>query len=89
MRSGLRVHFLHQNVRDIVVILEEGNPPHPQFPRCDIMVPWSALNGHHPNISQCAKGAERKWKRCGLAAEEMREITERDFQAYGRPLILA
>ena len=29
-RSAMRVHFFHQPVWDIVVILEEGNLPHPR-----------------------------------------------------------
>ena len=28
-RTEMRVHFWHQHVRDIMVILEEGNIPHP------------------------------------------------------------
>ena len=31
-RTEMRVQFWHRNVRDIVVILEEGNIPHPWFP---------------------------------------------------------
>ena len=27
MRTAIRVHFLHQHVRDTIVILEEVNPP--------------------------------------------------------------
>ena len=30
MSMAMQVHFLHQHVLDIVVILEEGNLPHPQ-----------------------------------------------------------
>ena len=33
MRPSLRVHFLHQNMQDTEVILEEGNLPHPWFPQ--------------------------------------------------------
>ena len=43
---------------------------------------WKVLNGRHTTTAQCAKGAERK--RCRLETEEMREITERAFQAYVR-----
>ena len=78
----MRVHFWHRNVRDTVVILEEGNLPHPLFPLCDMLV--EALNGTHICTAQCNLGAERK--RWQLAAEEEREVTARDFSAYGRPL---
>ena len=36
---GMQVHFLHRHVLDTVVILEEGNLPHPRCTRCDMMVP--------------------------------------------------
>ena len=29
-RTAMRVHFLHRNVQNNVVILEEGNLPHPR-----------------------------------------------------------
>ena len=80
----MRVHFWHRHVRDTVVILEEGNLPHPCCPLCDIMVPWKALNGTHRRTEQCNRGAERKRQK--LATEEEMEVTDRDFSAYGRPL---
>ena len=43
-RMEMRVHFLHQNVLDTVVILEEGNLPHPWY----MLVPRRTLNGRHP-----------------------------------------
>ena len=57
---AMRVHFFHRNVQDTVIILEEGNLPHPLCPRCDILVPWSSLIGRHLSTTQFAKGAERK-----------------------------
>ena len=50
------------------------------------MVPCAALNGRHPNTAQCTKGEE--WKRCRLATEEMRNITEWDLRAYVLPFNL-
>ena len=73
-------------MRYIVIILEKGNLPHPRFPRFDILVPWAALNGLHPNTTQCAKGSERNWHR--LATEEMRDSKEHYLWQCGRPLIL-
>ena len=57
-RIGLHVHFLHRHMRDTMVIREKGNLPHPRLPSCDMLVPWSALNGHHPNIAQYANGVK-------------------------------
>ena len=80
----MRVHFLHWHVLDTVVILEEGNLPHPRCPRCDILVPRRALNGRHPSTAQCARGAERKRRQ--LAEADPGESSERVFEAYGEPL---
>ena len=46
-RTDMRMHFCNQHVRDIVIILEEGNPPHSRCSRCNMLVPWRALNGRH------------------------------------------
>ena len=59
----MRVHFVHRNILDTAVILEEGNSPHPQCARCDMQVPRRALNRRHLGTSQCLKGAERKRRR--------------------------
>ena len=67
-----------------MIILEEGNLPHQWCPQCDMLVPWRALNRRHLATAQCALGAERK--RRWLAEEELREISERAFQAYGYPV---
>ena len=79
-RTAMRVHFFHQHVRDTVIIVEEGNLPHPWCPRCNMLVPLRAMNGRHLAIAQFAKGEERKRRR--LADEELRESSERYFQAY-------
>ena len=57
----MRVHFVHRHVHDTVVILEEGNPPLPRCPRCDLQVSMNVLNGHHLGNSQWRTGTE--WKR--------------------------
>ena len=80
-RWKMRVHLFHRLVLDTVIILEERNLPHPRFPRCDMLVPWRALNGCHLATAQYAKGAERK--RRWMAIEDMRESLERAFQSYG------
>ena len=67
-----------------MVILEEGNPPHPRYPRYDMLVPWVELNVRHTTNGQCAKGVEQKRHR--LMADKMREITARSLHAYSRLL---
>ena len=74
------VHFLHPHVLDTVVILEEGNSPHPQCARCNMLVPRQPLKGRHPATAQCARRAERKRRR--LAEAETRKRVERAFEAY-------
>ena len=77
MQTTMQVHFFHLYVRDTVIILEEVNLPHPRCPRCDMLVPWCALNGRHLVTSKCAKGGERKSQQ--LEEEELWESTERAF----------
>ena len=83
-RTAMRVHFVHRKVQDTVVMLEEGNLPHPWCPWCDLQVPRKALNGSHLGTAQCKKGAERKRRR--LAETETRENSERALHAYGKPM---
>ena len=54
-RTAMQVHLLHWNVRDSVIIFEEGNLPHLRCPRCGILVPWITLNGRHLPNAQCAR----------------------------------
>ena len=83
-RTAMWMHFFNRHVQDIVIILEEGNLPHPRCRRCDMLVPWRALNGRHHATAQCAKGAERK--RHWMEEVELRESIERAFESYGNPL---
>ena len=46
-RVNLWVHFVHHHVGDKIVILKEGNRPHPRFPNCDMFVPCMALKRRH------------------------------------------
>ena len=84
MRTAMWEHFLHRNVLDTMVILEKVNLPHPQCTQYNIMVPWRALNSRQPDVSQYARGAERK--RRLLAEEELRDSLERSLEACGVPL---
>ena len=67
-----------------MIILEEGNLPHPRCSQCNMLVPWRALTGRHHATAMCKKGAERK--RRWMAEAELRDSTERAFEAYGKPL---
>ena len=35
--TAIRVHFSHRNIQNTVIIQEEGKPPHPRLPRCEMM----------------------------------------------------
>ena len=83
-RTAMQVNVLHWHVRDTVVILEEGNFPHPRCPRYNMLVPWRDLNGRQLSTAQCTRGAEQKRRR--IVEEEMQEISERVFHAYVSPL---
>ena len=78
------VHFVYRHVLDTVVILEEGNSPHPRCAQCDMQVPRRALNGRHLGTAQCHKGAERKRQR--LAEVVTRDNSEQAFEAFGAPI---
>ena len=49
-----------------------------------MLATWRDLNGRHHATVMCKKGAERKRRR--MAEAELRESTERYFEAYRKPL---
>ena len=67
-----------------MIILEEGNLPHPRCSRCDMMVPWRELNVRHHATATCRKGKEQKMR--WTAEAELMESTERAFDDYGKPI---
>ena len=75
---------MDRHVQDKIVILEEGNLPHPRFPACDMFISWAALNRRHTLSDIYAQGAERKRRR--MADEEAWEGAVTALQAYERPL---
>ena len=77
-------NFFHQHVRETVLILEEGNLSHQQFPSCNMLLPWRALSRRNLASDQCAKGEERNSRR--LTEEELRDSLERAIHSYGEPL---
>ena len=83
-RTAMRVHFWRRHVRDTVIILEEGNLPHPRCKNCDMLVPWRALNGRHKDTAVCWSRAEQKRRR--LAEADIKESAEMAFEAYGEQL---
>ena len=58
-RTNLRIHFVYHHVRYMIVIMEEGNRPHPHCPVCDMFFPWSILNQFRPTTVIFARGANR------------------------------
>ena len=78
-RTAMRVQFVHRHVLDNVVILEEGNFPHPRCALCNMLVPRRALNGRHPGTEQCKQGAERKRRQLAEVETETRESMEQAF----------
>ena len=78
----MQVHLYHRNVRDTVIILEEGNLPHPWCHRCNMLVSWRALKKRHLATTQCAMGEESNFQH--LDEEEMQESVERASQTYRR-----
>ena len=58
------MHYSHQKYWGSIVILEEGNQPHPRCPQCDMFVPQEALNrahGHQLYVDVCLRGIDKGW----------------------------
>ena len=49
-----------------------------------MLVPCRALNRRHHATALCRKGAERKRRR--VEEDKLRDSTERDLDAYGKPI---
>ena len=79
-QSALQVHFVHCHVREILVVLEEGNHPLRRCPKCDIFVMWWNLSGNHQVTAMCARGADWWLKR--LREEEAQLSTVVAFEVY-------
>ena len=80
----MQVHFWRRHVRDIVIILEEGNLPHTRCTNCDMFVSWRSLNGHHKSTEMCRGGADNKRRR--MAEAEVRDSAEMAFEVYGKQI---
>ena len=83
-KSNLRFQFLNCHVRDMIVVLEEGNHPLPCLTKCVMFVHWEALNGMHHYTDMCSRGAEQKLRR--RRDKKAQEIMAVSFQAYIRSL---
>ena len=84
IRSEIRFHFVHPQMQETLVVLEEGNHPLPGCLKCDMFVVWKVLNGKNQATEICARYAERwlKW----LREEEARMRMAETFEADVRPL---
>ena len=83
-RTAMRVHFWRRHMRDRVIILDEGNLPHPICTNCDMFVPWRALNGRHKSKELCRGGVDKKRRR--LAEAEVRDSADMAFEVYGKQI---
>ena len=59
-RTNLRIHFVHRNVNDTEMILDDRNSPHPLHYHWDMFVPQAELNFIHPGTAMRAWEAEQK-----------------------------
>ena len=50
-RTAMQVHFVHRHVLNTVVMMEEGNSPHPRCPQCNMRPPQRVLNERHPGTA--------------------------------------
>ena len=56
--TNIRINFVHRHLQYMLVILEEGNCPHPQCLDCDMFPSWEDLNRSHLINELCACVAE-------------------------------
>ena len=82
--TNIWVHFYQQHPWNSMVVLEEGNQPHPWYPQCDMFVPQETLNQAPPTSEMFRRGTERKRQR--PVVDETEERTGRVFLAYGTPM---
>ena len=54
----MQVHFVHRHVLDTVVILEEGNFPHPRCALCNMLFPRESIEQVAPGHSVVPKWGE-------------------------------
>ena len=82
--TNLQIHFVHRNVRETIVITEEGTPPQPRCTVCGMLVPWEVINRLHPTTDIYER--EEDQKRWWISEEEDRSGAETAFGAYGHTL---
>ena len=59
-RTAMRLHVWRRHVRDTIIILEEGNLPHPRCKNCNMFVPWRALNSLNKSTMMCKRGGGKE-----------------------------
>ena len=61
--AGLCTHFNTRHPMAFLCIRQEGNTPLLRCPKCDMQVPYSALNGKHLNSAQCLHATRARTRR--------------------------
>ena len=78
---------MHCHMRDMLVVLEEGNHYLLRYPKFEMFLTWWELNSKHKATEMCARGTERRLKR--LREEEARQSMVVAFEPYGIHLEMA
>ena len=82
--TNLRIHFVQYHMQGKIVILEEGNDPHPCCPACGMFIPWVAMKNSNPTTAIYTQGDNRKQQ--WLSEEEEWAGSATVFRYYGKPL---
>ena len=82
-KTNLRLNFAYRHPQNIIVILEEGNKPHPRCFQCEMFVPQEAINQAHPTSAMCRSCRERNRSR--LMVKESSYQMGQVFSEYGTP----
>ena len=51
---------MNQHMEDTIIILNEGNGPHPRYEQCDMFLPQETLTTGHIGTKMSRMGAEQK-----------------------------
>ena len=82
--ANLRYHFMMRHPTDTLCILEEGSQPLPKCLRCNMHIPYSALNSNHTATAACRRGATLHERRLQVA--RLRRSNEQIITVNGTDL---
>ena len=78
----LRIHFIHCNMEDTIVILNEVNNLHTRWDQCGMFIPRCSLEEGHINTTVCKRLEEQNHRHLLCASAQEAARTEFRVQEY-------